>query len=1312
MYETDLDFATSDMLEEEFFQDTNFDQINNDDSGFEGGRCGICMDVIIERGVLDCCQHWFCFACIDNWSTITNLCPLCQGEFQLITCVPVYDTNGSNNIDEDSISRDDDWCIEGKSNSLSFPSYYIDENAVICLDGDGCKIRSGSTTIEADSNLDTSIACDSCDLWYHAFCVGFDPEGTFEDSWLCPRCVVEVPQDSVENSVQRTNNQCGPKSANGECSAEATFSRKVSVSVADAGETALVVSIIGGNQWTEEPNENFLSKIEADKGLTTEAFNLDKANSASSERTNMQTTLKAQNLDLSLLHDMSSPSISSGPSELKTNCVDEKLNGQSSFDGVKISSRKTGNKLSESESSMGLHLGLSVGSFLSVDGTNNGVSEDQVMRDAQLNNPSGEPLPKACKIEPDTIEDALQIIGVKRNHTEFSDDVHVSADAEETKGKKKTEVPTKKIRAEWKTQMTSLKDNANVSTPDDSQKCPTLIADANDDKSKPSPKKEDVTYDVMSIVKGTGHKPSKGIAHRNSDDKLSKERENTPGLRVKKIMKRTAEDDKDSSVMVQELRKEIREAVHNRSSTDVGKNLFDPKLLAAFRAAIARPKDEPVKKLSPSAVKVKKSMLEKGKVRENLTKKIYGNSSGKRRHAWVRDCEVEFWKYRCMRATKPEKIETLKSVLNLLRNNSHSSDIEQATESRTTNPILSRLYLADTSVFPRKKDIKPLSALKLTGDSEQSKEQTISMEKDLKLSLDNFSPKVLETNKISSKVGIPSFNEKGIGNNVSCPKGDAASSKVHLKGRPSGSSVSQKGMTVKSDDVKTDKRKWALEILARKNAVAGKSTTPEKQEGNDALKGNYPLLAKLPVDMRPVLAPSCHNKIPISVRQTQLYRLTECFLKKANLPVIRRTAETELAVADAVNIEKEAADRSNSKLVYLNLCSQEILHRSDDKKSIRDAESNSSPSAVPVDESGQATDNLSSDPEVEEALRKAGLLSDSPPNSPHHPIEVPNEMDFSSREEGPDNVFEIDSHAEVDIYGDFEYDLEDEDYIGASAVTVPTLQPEEMSKMKVVFSTLNSEKSINTLEDGVDGGKNDVHKDTTCSPKSHTDDTGIKSSTAEGQTGNSCVPPESNPCEEDEDLSLAECEALYGPDKEPLLNKFPELSGNPHGLLDGEAVLNMVTESNAENITVNTVNHNSSSIEKWPNSSQTGDRIPRKDSASNTRADKQSDGVNSISKKVLSDPFITVTFSSCFYALSYGKVEAYIKEHIRPLCKSGVITAEQYRWTVAKTTDKVTKYHSKAKNANFLIKEGEKVKKLAEQYIEAAQQKEKSDLQQ
>lgn len=121
----DVDLVASGILDEDTIP--VIDQ-NNDLSNFDGGRCGICMNIIIDRGVLDCCQHWFCFACIDNWATITNLCPLCQSEFQLITCVPVYDTIGSNKVEDETFSREDDWSIEGKSNTLSFPSYYIDEN--------------------------------------------------------------------------------------------------------------------------------------------------------------------------------------------------------------------------------------------------------------------------------------------------------------------------------------------------------------------------------------------------------------------------------------------------------------------------------------------------------------------------------------------------------------------------------------------------------------------------------------------------------------------------------------------------------------------------------------------------------------------------------------------------------------------------------------------------------------------------------------------------------------------------------------------------------------------------------------------------------------------------------------------------------------------------------------------------------------------------------------------------------------------------------------------------------------------------------
>ncbi|KAF2297954.1 hypothetical protein GH714_006633 [Hevea brasiliensis] len=93
-------------------------------------------------------------------------------------------------------------------------------------------------------------------------------------------------------------------------------------------------------------------------------------------------------------------------------------------------------------------------------------------------------------------------------------------------------------------------------------------------------------------------------------DKSSKERENAARLRVKKIMRRATEE--ESSNVVQKLRTEIREAVRNKSSADIGESLFDPKLIAAFRTAVAGPTTEAVEKLPPSALKAKKSMLQKG----------------------------------------------------------------------------------------------------------------------------------------------------------------------------------------------------------------------------------------------------------------------------------------------------------------------------------------------------------------------------------------------------------------------------------------------------------------------------------------------------------------------------------------------------------------------------------------------------------------------------------------------------------------------------------------------------------------------------
>ncbi|XVF53097.1 hypothetical protein PTKIN_Ptkin05aG0072300 [Pterospermum kingtungense] len=1313
----DVDLVASSILEEDTIPVIDH---NTEFSDFEGGRCGICMDIIIDRGVLDCCQHWFCFACIDNWATITNLCPLCQSEFQLITCVPVYDTIGSNKVEDESSSRDDDWSIEGKSNTLSFPSYYIDENAVICLDGDGCKVRSQSPTIEGDPNLDTSIACDSCDIWYHAFCVGFDPEGTSEDTWLCPRCVANQGSQKSNVIPEKTDSHYGPEIASSEYVTDTAFSGKLSVSVADAGETAVVVSMVRGNQWTEEPSGNLLSNLGVKNGPKLDLSNYDDncrdTEKKSCDKSAIQPILEGQELELSLSRNTFSTSLLNSlvHGELKTSKAAATIEQPSSIDGARnilgklLNESYTRNQLSESESSMGLHLGLSIGSFLSVgDDMKGRGSRDQVNPEFEHQSHMEEQFPLDEKTEPDNKENSGTITGFKRKRAYFSD-VVISSDGEETKGKYETEPFGNETVVEGLGHKTP-ESQGNASVSDDTPKCLTLKTLSRDGKIENHSEKEDSIPNIMSIVKGTSRKTSpKGIARRNPADESSKG-EILAGLRVKKIMRRASED-KESSVVVQELRKEIREAVRNKSSKEFGENLFDPKLLAAFRAAISGPKTETIKKLSPSAAKMKKSLLQKGKVRENLTKKIYGDSNGRRRRAWDRDCEVEFWKYRCTRASKPEKIETLKSVLDLLRKNPEGSERRPTSECQASNPILSRLYLADTSVFPRKDDIRPLSALKTTASSEQSREQHVSIEKTPLTSLDIHTVKHTEANKASSDNGVLPTDLKGTKTSVLNSKGTATSSKVNSKVE------SQKEVAVKSDDAKADKRKLALAVLARKKAAESKNGTQDRQEDNAVLKGNYPLLAQLPVDMRPSLAPTRHNKIPVSVRQAQLYRLTEHFLRKANLPVIRRTAETELAVADAINIEREVADRSNSKVVYLNLCSQEILHRSDDSKPVRAKESeNPPPSEISIDRQDQGSGACSTDPVVVEALRNAGLLSDSPPSSPHHETEVPSEVNDATekiREEEPDNVFEMDSHLEEDIYGDFEYDLEDEDYIGVSTEKAPmVVQPEEgLSKMKVVFSTVSMERSkSNNLADSEDHEKlgNVVVPDgSSCFPE-NTNVPVIKCSTVDDGTDKSCAVLESLHDEECEELSVAECEELYGPEKEPLINKFSEASQKIYGLVDAKipaentgtgdnekhALQHMVNtsepgiQSKEGNKVTDILGHGSSGGESSADQIQMGDNVNKKEKKPNMETEKQSDGANPISKKV----------------------EAYIKEHIRPLCKSGVITTEQYRWAVGKATEKVMKYHLKAKNANFLIKEGEKVKKLAEQYVEAAQQKEKTD---
>ncbi|KAI7727075.1 hypothetical protein M8C21_027469, partial [Ambrosia artemisiifolia] len=1142
-------------------QDIGNEQVvfEGDHSGDEGQRCGICMDVVVDRGVLDCCQHWFCFTCIDNWASITNLCPLCQNEFQTITCVPVYDTIGGIQPDDGSshLSDDDDdaWSVEGSNNTLSFPSYYIDENAVSCLEGDNCKIRGQSANIEDDPDLDTSIACDSCDLWYHAICVGFDTDGNCENSWLCPRCLAD------ETSKQ---SELGPISQH-EPSTDATFPMNVSVSVADAGETAVVVSNINGHQQT---NQSMLSSAYTSMDMEIGKQENEETNQVFLSTSNVcEDKCKSENQlpDITKKPKIEAVELDVCLPQGGTSTLVSETSQLSALGGSFMAETSEPSEPSVGKGSTELYDKISNNTSDKSE-TSGEVEKKKVSKVSRL------PADKT----PNKMEKASGITGGKRKQRDNS------AAESETKTKMQSTIPSKIVKTDQSRVLHS-------------------INGANDSGGR-IVRKRKVETDIRDIVQGTYHVPSKRLASE----------ETSSGLRIKKIMRRSTQN-KDSLVEVQNLRKEIRDAIRNRSAKEVGDNLFDPKLLAAFRTALTGQTSE-TKRPSPLDVKAKKALLQKGTVRENLTKKIYG-IGGKRKRAWTRDCEIEFWKHRCSKVSKPEKIETLKSVLDLLRKGPEVTEIKKENTVEAPNLILSRLYVADASVFPRKPDIKPLSSL-----NDKSPDVTGSL------------------NDKETKVAVP------------CKKAELATRKVNPNKSLDRSSKSTGGSHLNaqkesgsgSADVKVDKKKWALEVLARKTAVSGSNSS--QGQDNAVLKGNYPLLAKLPADMRPSLAPSRHNKIPISVRQAQLYRLTEHFLKKTNLPVNRPSAEIELAVADAINVEKAVADRSNSKLVYVNLCSQELSRRSDTEDSnVPDSEPNTDPKTTTNDDHPTSAD-VDVDVDVDEALRNAGLLSDSPPDSPNQ-----HETEDTKEEDGPDNVFEMVSQPELDIYGDFEYDLEDDDFIGTSAITTSKVQQDD-TKIKMVFSTLDFDKSNS-------GWRLEDHEAPAVVENVNEDNTKEKSSLNEGG----------------EDEILGECEELYGPDKEPLIKKYPDIKLPDLVTENNDSEVKGELESNLASKACDLPNGNHSEV-KPPDSKETKEK-------------------SDIDKKQQSEKRKSV----------FKKVEAYIKEHIRPLCKSGVITVEQYRWAVAKTTEKIMKYHSKDTSANFLIKEGEKVKKLAEQYVESAQ---------
>lgn len=74
--------------------------------------------------------------------------------------------------------------------------------------------------------------------------------------------------------------------------------------------------------------------------------------------------------------------------------------------------------------------------------------------------------------------------------------------------------------------------------------------------------------------------------------------------------------------------------------------------------------------------------------------------------------------------------------------------------------------------------------------------------------------------------------------------------------------------------------------------------------------------------------------------------------------------------------------------------------------------------------------------------------------------------------------------------------------------------------------------------------------------------------------------------------------------------------------------------------------------------------------------------------------------AACLPSAFVSQVDAFVREHLRPLERSGLITPEQRRWAAGKAAAKVMARHAHATSADFLLSEGASIRRLGEQYLE------------
>ncbi|WOL06679.1 hypothetical protein Cni_G15413 [Canna indica] len=136
--------------------------------------CGICLSEEQKRtvqGKLDCCAHFFCFACIMEWSKVETRCPVCKRRFSTITKASQLDSEfGTKKVIRVQI-RDQVYRPSEQEIRQMLDPY----RSVVC------------TECQQGGDDSLMLLCDICDSCAHTYCVGLGREVP-EGNWYCNCC--------------------------------------------------------------------------------------------------------------------------------------------------------------------------------------------------------------------------------------------------------------------------------------------------------------------------------------------------------------------------------------------------------------------------------------------------------------------------------------------------------------------------------------------------------------------------------------------------------------------------------------------------------------------------------------------------------------------------------------------------------------------------------------------------------------------------------------------------------------------------------------------------------------------------------------------------------------------------------------------------------------------------------------------------------------------------------------------------------------------------------------------------------------------